>query len=219
MNKTWSQYAWENVTPLYNKILDLSFINELMTGTLKQEQFLHYIAQDSIYLGEYGRILAGIGAKLSKAEQRSSFLKFATDTVVVEQALHQGFKNSINKQKKTEATPACLLYTSYLHKQLATEPIEVAVAAVLPCFVVYKKVGDYILEHQSGNDNPYQDWINTYGGEDFANAVKRAEDIADELAENASAEIRERMLEAYVMATKLEWMFWHSAYELEKWPL
>jgi thiaminase/transcriptional activator TenA len=219
MNSTWSEKAWSTAEPFYNTIKELSFIKELMDGSLAQQKFMHYIAQDSIYLGEYGRVLAGVGAKLSNSLQRGSFLKFASDTVFVEQELHKGFKESTSANSKCEPTPTCLLYTSFLHKQLAMEPVEVAVAAILPCFVMYKKVGDYILQNQSSSDNPYQKWINTYGGEDFALAVRQAEEIVNDLAEKVNADVRQKMIDVYIIATKMEWMFWNSAYELEKWPL
>lgn len=219
MNKKWSTKAWESVSPFYKQILELNFIQGLIDGALCETKFSYYVQQDSIYLGEYGRVLAGIGAKLMNATQRSLFLKFASDTVFVEQELHRGFKKTLKSKEELDASPACLLYTSFLHKQLAMEPIELAVAAVLPCFVVYKKVGDYILKNQSANNNPYQQWIDTYGGEDFANAVNQAEQLANDLAQNTTDEIREKMEEVYTTATKMEWMFWNSAYELEKWPL
>ena len=219
MSKSWCDIAWDKATPYYNQIRELSFIKELMAGTLKEAQYIHYIEQDSIYLGEYGKLLAGIGAKLSDDGHRSSFFKFASDTVFVEQELHKSFSDAFRNNKDSMATPTCLLYTSFLNKQLATEPIEVAVAAALPCFVIYKKIGDYIVKNQSDSHNPYQKWINTYGGEDFAKAVQKAERITNELAEGATSEISHKMLEAYISTTKMEWMFWNSAYELEKWPL
>lgn len=219
MCKDWTVNAWQNVSPYYKQIKELKFIQELMNGSLCKEKFSYYLIQDSIYLGEYGRILAGIGAKLIDAKQRSLFLKFAGDTVLVELELHREFQKTINSKKQQVASPACLLYTSFLHTQLATEPIEVAIAAILPCFVVYKKVGDYILENQLEMDNPYQEWIATYGSEDFAKAVEQAEQVANDLALKTSNEIRIKMNEVYAKATKMEWMFWNSAYKLENWPL
>ncbi|GAF02726.1 thiaminase II [Saccharicrinis fermentans] len=219
MNKRWSDQAWNTVLYHYNKITELKFIEELMDGTLASEKFSFYIHQDSIYLGEYGRVLAGIGARMSNAKQRSLFLKFASDTVFVEQELHRGYQETLKAYKTSEASPACLLYTSFLHKQLAMEPIEVAVAAILPCFVIYGKIGNYIKENQCNVNNPYQQWINTYGGEEFTLAVKQAEQISNDLAQNTTDVIRQQMTEAYVMASRMEYMFWDSAYKLEKWPL
>lgn len=219
MSNNWSNTAWESILPYFAKIKELPFIKEIMHGTLKQEQFINYISQDSIYLGEYGRVLAGIGAKLSQANFRESFLKFASDTVFVEQELHRSFDITLKGKPKQVASPTCLLYTSFLHRQLSMGSVEVAVAAILPCFIVYKKIGDFILENHQSQNNPYQKWINTYGGEDFAQAVAQAESIANALAEKASPEIREKMVDVYISATKMEWMFWNSAYKMEEWPL
>lgn len=119
----------------------------------------------------------------------------------------------------TEASPSCLLYTSYLHKQLAHAPLEVALAAVLPCFWIYKKVGDYILENQIKGDNPYQSWIDTYGGDDFERSVSEAISICDEIAGQCTKAGQEAMTRAFVMCSKFEWMFWESAYREEQWKI
>ncbi|PKQ62050.1 thiaminase II [Labilibaculum filiforme] len=219
MSKPWSEVAWDKATPIFTKITQHPFIKCLIDGTLSQKQFMFYIAQDSIYLSEFGKVLAGISAKLSDSQQRSALLKFATDTVFVEQNLHNGFIDALKSNQKAKATPSCMLYTSFLQKQLATQPIEVALAAVLPCFVIYKKTGDYIVQNQTVQANPYQNWIDTYGGDDFAKAVQQAEGIANNLAEKANEAMQQKMTDAYLTASKLEWMFWNSAYELEKWPI
>lgn len=219
MSKQWSEIAWNKARPLFSKIKNHAFIKNLMDGSLSEEQFAFYIAQDSIYLGEYGKVLAGIGAKLSNLQYRSLFLKFSCDTIFVEHELHKTYKTSLNSNEELKASPTCLLYTSFLHQQLAMQPIEVAIASVLPCFVIYKKVGDFILENQMAHNNPYQNWINTYGGDDFAEAVQQAEDIVNSLAKTVSVEIEQKMTDAYLTASSLEWMFWNSAYQLEKWPL
>lgn len=116
-------------------------------------------------------------------------------------------------------SPACLLYTSYLWRQLANAPIEVSVAAVLPCFWIYKAVGDYILANQTNEENPYQTWINTYGGDDFSRSVSRAIEICDELAESCTESRQKEMLEAFVVCSKMEYLFWDSAHNLEQWKI
>ncbi len=78
-------------------------------------------------------------------------------------------------------------------------------------------MGDYILATQKGSDNPYQSWIDTYGGEDFARAVATAIDIADKLAASCTPEQQERMTVAFKLSFKFEWLFWQSAYEQEQW--
>lgn len=212
----WSQQAWEVSKPIFDKILKLAFVEELMSGILPKEKFMFYIQQDALYLADYGRVLAAIGARLKKADHTEAFIHFAGDSVNVEKALHESFLKD-STLGKPEPSPSCLLYTSYLYKQLADCPVEVALAAVLPCFWIYKEVGDYILQHQAKGGNQYQDWIDTYGGEDFDKSVKLAISICDEIAETCTEEQRQAMTQAYVMCSRFEWMFWDSAYRMEKW--
>jgi len=214
----WSEIAWSSIEQIYNKIVELDFIKELMLGTLDKNKFEFYIQQDAIYLSDYGKVLTGIVQKLNKIEHVTSFVHFASDSIAVENALHSSFLKDIDKNNIiTTPSPSCLLYTSYLVRQLATAPVEVIAAAVLPCFWIYKKVGDYILENQTKDKNIYQTWIDTYGGEDFSMATKRAIEICDELAAGCTKEQLDKMTEAFIMSSKLEYMFWDSAYRLEQW--
>lgn len=211
-----SEYTVKEAQTLYNSISSHPFVAELASGSLPQEKFLFYINQDALYLETYRKVLTGIGAKLAHEDHAKSFLSFAMDTINVEKALHEFF---LDGKKPTAAySPACLLYTSFLARQLSLEPLELAVAAVLPCFHVYKYVGDYILSDYN-KENPYINWINTYGGEDFANATERAFEIYDIMAENSTDRGRRLMLENYMICTKMEWMFWNSAYNLEQWQI
>lgn len=216
---SWNGTAWQRTQPIFEKILQHPFITELMDGTLSRERFLQYIQQDALYLAEYGKILAGVATRLKNPAHIQAFLAFATDTILVEQALHESFLHDDQQPTIHKPSPGCLLYTSYLHKQLATESVEVAVAAVLPCFQIYKAVGDHILAHQTRGNNPYQEWIDTYGGEAFAEAVTKAVTIADTLAELTGPAQQQSMTDAYLMASRMEWLFWDSAWRLESWSI
>ncbi len=215
----WSEEAWAAALPTYNKILEQPFIKGLIDGTLGNDKFVFYIQQDALYLAEYGKVLTGIASRLSNPEHISAFIHFAGDSVAVEKALHETFVNQIQSGIKPEPSPCCMLYTSYLLRQLAISPIEVILAAVLPCFWIYKEVGDYILQNQIKGENPYQAWIDTYGGEDFEESVRTAIAICDEMAEKCTKEQRTAMTKAYVMCSKMEWMFWDSAWRMEKWAV
>ena len=67
-------------------------------------------------------------------------------------------------------------------------------------------------------DNPYQAWIDTYADEAFAEGVRKVIAISDQVAATASPAVRDQMFQAFVRASQLEWMFWDSAYRLERWP-
>jgi len=216
----WSESAWESIQPVYNKILQQPFISELMNGTLDRQKFEFYIQQDALYLAEFTKVLSIVASKLDKSEHISAFLYFAKNTIFVEQVLHESFFKEYSVNALAEASPACLFYTSYLHRQSANAPVEVALAAILPCFWIYREVGDYILKNQTNKENnPYQKWINTYGGVEYSADVDRAIAICNELAENCTEKQRQVMTETFVMCSKFEWMFWDSAWRLEKWSI
>lgn len=203
---------------ILQQIKEHPFIKELMDGTLPKEVFYFYINQDTIYLSAYKKILAQIGIKCFDENDTQFFLDAATGIINVENALHQNF---LTQQAVTnEPSPTCELYISYLSRMVHTKSLEEGLAAVLPCFTIYKQIGDYILANQSNkNNNPYQDWINTYGGEAFANSVKNAINITNKHTTNASSEKIHKMNKAFEKASKLEWMFWDSAYNKESWKI
>jgi thiaminase/transcriptional activator TenA len=217
MADTWSDEAWSAIQGIFREITVHAFVTGLIDGGLEREKFLFYLNQDALYLDDFGKVLAGIAAKCSDRSHTEDFLGFAKDTITVERALHREYLGQIDAGAK--ASPACLLYTSYMQRQMLLAPLEVIVATVLPCFWIYQEVGDFILAQKPGDDNPYKKWIDTYGGEEYGQAVKRAVAIADELAAAATPATRERMTEAFVLCSKMEWMFWDSAWRLEQWPL
>lgn len=214
---TWSASAWADALGAYNKILEQPFLRELLDGSLPRAKFMFYLRQDALYLAEFGRALAMVAGRLDDLEDSEAFLGFAHDTMLVERALHESYLGS-EARSELAASPSCLLYTSYVHRQMSG-PVEVAMASVLPCFWVYKEVGDYLLGQPAVAANPYQAWIDTYGGEEYAAAVRKCIAICDKAAAKASPDVRRAMTEVYVMGTKMEWMFWDSAYRMEGWPL
>ena len=215
----WCEQAWKAAEPVYRRILELDFVRELASGALSREKFLFYIRQDALYLTAFGKALAGIAAKLDKVEHSQAFLAFAGECMAVERALHASYLGEEALPVGIEPSPTCLLYTSHIIRQTYDAPLEVAMAAVLPCFWVYKEVGDHILAGQSAKGNPYQAWIDTYGGGDFAASVRQAIALCDEAAGSCTRVRRRAMTEAFVLCTKMEWMFWDSAWKLEAWPV
>ncbi|MEM6631079.1 MAG: thiaminase II [Bacteroidota bacterium] len=215
----WSQKAWEASLPLYEKILIHPFNRELMQGTLPKEKFEFYLQQDAFYLIEFGKVLVGTAMKMEDTDHAKAFLTFGSETIAEEQVLHDTYFKQFQTDSAPQASPTCLLYTSYMHTVLATKSLPEALGVVLPCFWIYKEVGDYIYQHQSKTANPYQAWIDTYAGEGYGEAVQLAIDICDEVASACTPAQQEQMIQTFLMSSKMEWMFWDSAYRLEDWPV
>lgn len=216
-----STQAWERNLALYETIRTMPFNEELSAGTLSQERFTQYIVQDAHYLIGFGRALAIAAAKAPHPDRIVQFAKGAEVAIVVERSLHGSFFETFGiTQHDFEATPVspgCSHYVSYLLATAYGEPYEVVLAALLPCFWIYAEVGSDIHARAAG-DNRFQAWIDTYAGEEFHDAVRAVIAATDEAAVLSSPAIIARMHAAYTRATQLEYMFWDSAYRLEKWP-
>jgi thiaminase/transcriptional activator TenA len=144
--KKWSEEAWDVARPTYLKIIEHPFVEELARGTLAADKFLFYLRQDSLYLAHYSRVLTHIASRLTEKEHIAAFIRFASDGIEVEEALHGSFLKGVVPAPE-EISPTCLLYTSVLQAQ-ALAPVEVEAAAVLPCFWVYQQVGQQIIARQ-----------------------------------------------------------------------
>lgn len=213
----WSEQTWEKIDTTYKGILNMPFVQELANGTLPKNKFQFYMAQDSLYLEHFGRALALIGAKSHDIGDALTYIRFAEGAIVVENALHESYFQDFGVTDKGTIQPACHHYTHFLKSTAALDPVEVALAATLPCFWIYKKVGDHIYKEQQIANNPYQRWIDTYGGEEFSNSVQRAIMICDLAAERSTPGIRTRMTEAFILASHLEYHFWDAAYTERTW--
>ncbi len=214
---TWSKQTWERIIPIYESIIAMPFITELMDGSLAMEKFQFYMAQDSGYLEHFGRALAMIGAKAPNVEEALAFIQFGQNAILVENALHESYFKDFGISSSGKLEPTCHHYIHYLKSTAAYESVEIAMAAVLPCFWIYREVGNYIYQHQKAKNNPYQKWIDTYAGEEFGIAVTRAIEICDRAAVTATPSTQKYMTEAFITASRMEFEFWDSAYQIKKW--
>jgi len=216
--ENWYEQTRKKTEYIYDAIIKHDFVVDLMQSTLDKDIFGFYVNQDSLYLGEYKKSLVTVGTQCHRPEETQFFYESATGIILVEDALHKEFLEP--KYKNPTPSPTCELYNSYLARIVNHESVEVAIAAVLPCFTIYKEVGDYILNTQTNKtSNSYQAWIETYASDEFSEAVEKIIAIANHYAVTASADTLAKMEEVFIKTSKLEYMFWDSAYNQEEWKL
>ncbi|WP_395946679.1 thiaminase II [Caedibacter taeniospiralis] len=208
-----SETALEKCGFIIQAIKEHPFNKELTNGSLNIEKFAYYIEQDTLYLRDFARSLAVIASK-APLKFVKDFLSFSDGALIAEQeVVHSFFRQTFNLQETGKLTPAILSYTSYLLQVSSMAPVEIAIASVLPCFWVYKIVGQSIAQNTDmKSQNPYKKWIETYSGQDFSDSVERVISIFDEVALSASDEVRYLMLDAFYKSTVLEWHFWNDSY-------
>lgn len=213
----WSDSAWEKAKGVYHDITVMPFVKELAAGTLELDKFKFYMEQDSNYLEYFGRTLSLIAARVHDIDHVLDFIRFAEGAIVVEKSLHESYFKMYGLKEKAGLSPTCHHYVHFMQSTAALAQVETAMAAVLPCFWIYKKVGDFIIQSQNNPDNPYQNWIDTYAGDEFGLLVEKTISICNTVASQCTALQRERMTDAFLTASRLEWAFWDSAWKLEKW--
>ena len=214
----YSTHLWKMIEPLYRQILELPFNKELAAGLLENKRFIFYMQQDSLYLVYFSKALALIAARSNSSRYIKLFLNFSLEALVAERTLHAQFlplyEGTQQEQWETqEPSPACLAYTQYLIAKAATAPLEEAVAAILPCFWIYKEVGCQIAR-SAKKENPYSTWIDTYSSLEFSKATDLAISLVDELAAECSPAQLAIMQRAFEYSSLFEWHFWKDAYEM-----
>ena len=214
---SFSQDAWESITPIRRAIDELPFLNGLEDGTLPGEWFTYYMAQDAHYLADYGRVLAAAASQTTDTDELLFWARSANTTVLVERELHA--RHVVDFASSTKS-PTCTAYTSYLFSLAAAGCYPVLAAGILPCFWIYEDVGRHLKERVGDlTGHPYADWIALYGDPEFAASTEQAKRILDHPAGQSDPATVERMHEAFTTASRYEWMFWDGAWRQKTWPI
>jgi thiaminase/transcriptional activator TenA len=219
--ETWSRRLWQEIEPTFAAILSHPFVTGLTDGTLATDVFAHYLAQDVHYLRDYARALAVVGAKAPTLADTAMFARHAADVLDVELALHGTLLPALGLPASAideDVMPTTRAYTSYLLATAYGGSFAEGLAAILPCYWIYERVGTALLERGSP-DARFQSWIDSYGGEDFAAAVAQVLALTDAVGRTLSPS-EEAAARAHFAATaRYEWMFFDAAHRREHWPL
>lgn len=218
---TFSAELWDRgAAKVYNEIVRHPFITGLTDGTLSHDAFRYFIVQDSHYLRAYSRALTLVVARATDEDAVSMFARHAAEAIEVERELHTGLLAQLGLTPAdvdaAGSGPTTTAYMSYLTAVCTTGTYAEAVAAVLPCYWIYRDVGRELLT-RSSPDPVYREWIATYGSPEFDAVVESVLAVTDRL-EMGVAE-RERCHQHFATTSRYEWMFWDAAYHQLDWPI
>lgn len=215
-----TERLWQASQPTYDAILAHPFLTGLADGSLPNESFGCYLAQDAHYLRDYARTLAVVGAKAPTHADTALLASHAAQTVEVELALHETLLPSLGIDpvllETVPVSPTTTAYTSYLLATAYGGSFAEGLAAVLPCYWIYQRVGAALVER--GSPEPrYQLWIDTYAGDEFGEAVQAVLDLTDGLSPDPATEAA--MVRHFATTARYEWMFWDAGWRREQWPV
>ncbi|MBQ1682826.1 MAG: TenA family protein [Bacteroidales bacterium] len=209
---SWTRQAWDAAFPIYNQILDHPFIKELAAGTLAPDKFDRYLAQDELYVGNYGRQMFELAELIPDSQQHDMFYAFAKEGIEGEKAMHALLIDRFGIDTQVQPSQVTAAYNAHTEAAIRSGSKEIGLAAMLPCMWVYNEVGLHILRTAAVEGNPYREWIQEYGNEAFTAGVAQVLELADSYAAAAPEDIRERMTSAYIEATRFEYLFWDYGY-------
>lgn len=222
VSTTFSQQLWQTGAPTYARILTHPFLNGLTDGTLPRTAFAYFVVQDSHYLRAYSRALSLVSARAQDEDAVRMFALHASNAIDVERELHAALLGQLDLTladvDAAGSKPITTAYMSYLTAVCATGSYAEAVAAVLPCYWIYRGVGRELLA-RSSPDPVYARWIETYGSEEFDAAVEAVLAVTDELGRDLGKAEKRRCHQHFAVTTRYEWMFWDAAHTQLDWPV
>ncbi|QAY61854.1 bifunctional hydroxymethylpyrimidine kinase/phosphomethylpyrimidine kinase [Microbacterium protaetiae] len=196
---------WTHIGDIRAAIDELPFVRALGDGSLRHDAFTWYLAQDALYLRAYSRVLAQASALAPDAAAQEFWAAGAYRCLAAEAQLHESWVGA-DEIHSTPPGAATTAYLDHLAASAARGDYAVLVAAVLPCYWIYRDVGER-LHAASHPRHPYRAWLDTYADPEFAAATTRAIDIATRAAADAGDALRARMRDAFTASARHEWAF------------
>lgn len=197
---------WESIADLRDAIDDLDFVKGLGSGTLPEDAFRFYLAQDALYLNGYARALAAASA-LAPTQDEQMFWSYAAHGALAdEMELHRSFLGDDAGDTGAgaiEASPVTRAYVDHLVATAARGSYGELIAAVLPCFWLFRDIGHRLIARNHPS-HPYSRWLDTYADESFDADTNKAIDICSRHATTATTTERAAMDRAFRLSS------WHE---------
>lgn len=191
------------------RILAHPFNKALFDGTLSSSVFNHFLIQDQHYLKHYAYALTNIAHRLHK-KHATQFHHIATSIKKTELNMHRHYLHihQPNYFFKPVTSPIINAYIQHLHETTQTKPIPVAIAALLPCCVIYRELG---VNMPRDPEHRFYNWIKTYSSSSF---VENTEKMIRVFNAHCEANQSDEALGSFTASVQYEINFWDSVYKV-----
>ncbi len=182
------------------KCLNHPFVQGIKKGSLNENAFKIYVAQDAFFLRAFRQAYALAIAKCDDTETAKIFHKLMAG-VLEELNLHKEYSRKLGINiDNVKPLPACRAYTDFLLRVAYQRGVDEIVAAIAPCMVLYAFIGKKLAEDYN-KESKYIDWIKAYSGEDMQKLAKQMEELLNMAAKDTK---EARNAYAYAMECELE---------------
>ena len=214
-----SERLRKDADAIWKEIFNHPFVVELYTGALPLEKFKFYVLQDYNYLAADMKNLSILSSKAESVQAMREMIEVAHLEATTEfqsyEELLAKLGYTIEDAMNIETTPTATSYVSFLLATSSLRTFWEGLAASLPCFWTYAEIAEFHRDKLKANKNDlYLDWASVYFTEPYRDLIDRMKGLLD----NANVEY-EKLKEAFVTASKYEYMYWSMAYDMEEWPV
>lgn len=205
----------------WQAFVDHEFVRRLGDGSLAEDCFRHYLAQDYLFLIHFSRAYALAVFKSEDLDDMRQAAATLDALLNSEMSLHlrtcAGWGMSEADLVALPEADQNMAYTRFvLEKGVSGDLLDLLVA-LAPCVVGYGEIGARLLAAQQDHlvNNPYRDWIETYGGAEYREVAQAAITQLDRVARRRLDGTAERsarwssLARTFRAATRLEVGFWN----------
>ena len=201
--------------------LEHPFVRGIGDGSLSEERFRFYLAQDYLFLIDYAKVFALAAVKAPRLEVMAGFAKLCADTLNEEMALHRAYcaEFGLTPAELEATSPAQTTrgYTGHLLQVAATGGIGDIIAAVLPCQWGYNEIARHLHAMGPPAETRYRKWIKAYTAPEFEAYGAWLRATLDGLAPSLSAADIARLRQHFLFSSRWELLFWDMAWAQALW--
>lgn len=189
----------------------------LRRGDLPFECFCKFLNQDKKYLSICSKVLKKIAWRYKPNDLDASIKIRAisdyisqTEINLLNKYLQSNLGNNFFQTNSTK-NDAIKNYTNHLLESCSNASLPVAIASVLPCFILYNEMG-FFMKSAIRDNNPYSLWIRSFSSERFSAHTKTLIDLLEDYNYSDKQELQQ-IIDAFVKSTHCEILFLDSIYQ------
>lgn len=202
------------------------FVRELAAGTLPEDAFRWYLAQDYLFLVHFSRAWALAAVKADRLDEMRHAVATVNALINHEMSLHVEYSAGWGLTEEAMAAlpeaPANIAYTRYVLDRGHSGDLLDLLVALAPCVIGYAEIGAWMdTGRASGlatwDGNPYRAWMEMYAGAEYQEV---AEDVRGLITRVTERRIGQdpmasgrwgSLRDGFAAATRLEVGFWEMA--------
>jgi thiaminase/transcriptional activator TenA len=201
----------ESSSDLIDGLLSHPFVVETANGTISDERFRRWLVQDYLWIKEFERFLAVLGARAPQEIRRPLFEALMNLHGEIEIFEEMAARIDVDLLQ-ARMTLACNAYASFLQATVSMKTFAEALSACYGSEYSYLAAWSHVKREMNG-PSPWQEFIDLWSSEAYAAWVDSLGKMIDAIPVSSPPILLDRMKETFRLAIQYETHFWNMAYQ------